>query len=246
MTYYNSSRKPKKTRFSTRLDSKKYLVLTGIIFTLCFLYYVFFLTAGFNVKEVALTGLVEADVSRITDTFNEKLVGKKIFLIRKTLIEDFINTNVSDYKFSKLTRIYPGKLIIEVQKRNASVVVKAPNGTYIVDKENFVMGSTNSFIGYTVNIEYDKPLTIGETLSDQVLIGSFKYSGSYGVVYIENGLISIKLNEGGIVILPADIAESQIENLSITLQKIIQKYTIENKEIDTIDLRFSKPLIKYK
>lgn len=242
MQYYRSLKKPKRKI----VLNKKYPILLGFFLIVFFTYYLLFLSAFFNIKEVSLSGLVEADIYRINDTFSEKLIGKKIFLVGNKVLNDFVSQNAPDYKFVKLNRIYPGKIIIEMEKRNPSMVVKATNGTFIIDNENFIMGSTNTFVGYSTNVDYDKDLSIGEQIKDPILISSFKYSGSYGVVFIENNLISIRLNEGGKVILPADINESQIENLSTTLQKIIQKYTIENKEIDNIDLRFSKPLIKYK
>ena len=228
------------------IGSKKYYLVWILFLVVSVLYYFLFITSFFNITEVSSKGLIGVDFSRMNDMFSEKLKGNKIFLMHEKLLEDFINNNAPDYKFVRLSKIYPGKIIIELEKRDASVIVKAANGSFIIDKANFVMGSINSFVGYEVNIEYDKPIEIGKQLEDQSLIASFKYAGSYGVVFVENNTISIRLNNGGRVLLPEDIEESSVESLSITLQKIIQKYTIENKEIDIVDLRFSKQLIKYK
>lgn len=228
------------------LNSKAIYIVFGLLISLLFVYYFLFISSSLDIKEVSANGLIEADVSRINAAFTEKLKGKKIFLVRDTLMEDFININMPDYKFVKITKIYPGKVIIDMQKRDAQLVVKASNGTFLIDNANFVMGSISSFVGYTTGVEYDKNLELGQPLTDRVLISSFKYAGSYGTVHVSNNVISVDLNGGGKVLLPSDLDEAKVEDVSITLQKIIQKYTIENKEISTIDLRFSKPLIKYK
>jgi cell division septal protein FtsQ len=229
-----------------KLNNKITYIVFGLLTTVLFVYYFLFISSSLDIKEVSAKGLVEADVSRINAAFSEKLKGKKIFLVRNSLMEDFVNINMPDYKFVEMTKIYPGKVIISMLKRDAQLVVKAANGTFLIDKANFVMGSTSSFVGYTTGVEYDKNLELGQPINDRVLISAFKYAGSYGTVHVSSDIISVDLNGGGKVLLPSDLDEAKVEDVSITLQKIIQKYTIENKEINTIDLRFSKPLIKYK
>jgi|LakMenEpi03Aug12_release.lakeMendotaPanAssembly.Ray.scaffolds.fasta_scaffold01822_16 cell division septal protein FtsQ len=233
-------------RKQPRHSRKRFYILFLISSILIFSYYVIFISSLFNVTDVSSKGLIEADVVRMNENFSQKLLGKKIFFVRDALIQEFASSIAPDYKFIKVSKVYPGKIIIELEKREAAVVVKAANGSFIIDKKNFVMGAINSFVGYEINVEYDKDLAVGKHIEDQNLINAFKYAGSYGIVKVENNLISVGLNEGGKVLLPEKIDTSEIENLSITLQKIIQKYRIENKEVDTIDLRFSKPLIKYK
>lgn len=242
---YNRFSKPVKKR-KLKISKKSYLILLAILLIAGSLYYFLFISVFFNITEVSTRGLIEADVSRMNDAFSEKLTGKKIFLVRGKLMEDFVALNSPDYKYVGLTKIYPGKLIIEIEKREPQLVVQAINGTFLIDKANFVMGSTSSFLGYSTSVEYDKALELGKPINDSTLVSSFKYAGSYGIVFVKDNIISVELNNGGKVLLPVDLEASAVEKLSITLQKIIQKYTIENKEINTIDLRFSKPLVRYK
>ena len=91
-------------------------------------------------------------------------------------------------------------------------------------------------------IEYQSDLLVRRHIEDQKLIAGLKYSTLDAKVIVGNE-ISITFEDGSKVILPED---QNAEIILDILKKIRQKYTIENRAIELIDLRYSKPIIKFK
>ncbi len=214
------------------------LVILGI-------YYFIFISSFFSVKEISMHGIQSEELIKVSQSFNDKIKGSKIFYIDEISINEFLKGNYPSYKLVKLEKIWPGKITVDLEKRSAAYIVQASNGSFIIDRENYVMDTVDAYLGYEIQVKYDKNLNLGEHLEDQSLAAAFAYVYKDVIVNVQNSEIYIDLSNGGKVLLPKDHSISNYEEMSKILQKIMQKYTIENKDIETIDLRFSKPLIKY-
>lgn len=67
-----------------------------------------------------------------------------------------------------------------------------------------------------------------------------------GTVEKQDDKVIIIFDDESKAFLPNSEDESAVMNLLDMLKKIRQKYTIENKVVDIIDLRYSRPIIKLK
>ncbi len=209
------------------------------------LYYFIFISTFFNIREISISGASGDELIGLSNTFNEHVKDVKIFYVDKESLSDLVVGTFPDYKLVSTEKIWPGMLNVVLEKRNAAYIIQAPNGTFILDDEYFVMDTVGAYLGYEIQVKYDQNLELGQNISDRNLIASFAYVSGKTIINVSGGEISVDLAEGGKVLLPKDKSISNYEEVSKILQKIMQKYTIENKDIDTIDLRFSKPLIKY-
>jgi cell division septal protein FtsQ len=197
-------------------------------------------------QEVEITGVSEEHLLRVHEILGENVKGANFFAINEKEIDRLISQYAPDLKVSGVKYTFPSKLSIDLKERDQAFVVKASNGKFEVDIENYVMGVSDGMESGIdeANVTYDKPLGSGDTVTDNVLLAGLVYAGLDRKVQIENGEISINLDNGGKVILPSDAAVDKVNELSEVLKKIVQKYTIEGEEIRLIDLRFAKPVIK--
>ena len=223
---------------------KKLSAFLALLLIAIVAYYFIYPSDYFNVKTINIDGAPDEDKGRISSLYVYEFDNEKIFSISDESVREVSVKLVPAYRFLKFEKYWPDRILVSLEKRVPVRVIQASNGVFFIDKDYFVMDSANAFIGYEIEVKYDKDLNLGQTIIDPALLAAFSYVSEETLVTVQNSEISIQLDEGGKVLLPKDNSIANYDELSRILQKIIQKYTIENKYIETIDLRFSKPLIK--
>jgi len=233
----------KSSRFSKSSKRKKYFII--IFFALLFSLAFIFIKDFVRISELEVRGVLDTDIVNVSDLVSTEYKNKSYFDIDDSDIKKFIENSFPRYVFTKVVFIFPGKLVIDLKLREENYIIADFEGRlYSIDSNGFVFGV--AFGNLKVDIRYDKNLEVGKTLNDEILKSALLYVDGKNEVVIQNDEISIKLDNGGKVILPTNADKSNILEISETLQKIIQKYRIENRGIEFIDMRFSKPVIKFK
>lgn len=202
-----------------------------------------FKSGFFDIKELEFKGdksnLEYANIyANITANFSDS----KIFQVDTADFSQFVSSIDPRYKVVDLQKIFPNKLVLSIEERLEKYTVDASNGKFVVDQEGYVLGETDS----KGHVSYDGELQTGEYIGDALLESALYYTGLGEMVIIDGENIKIELPNGGSVLLPKKNTVEDTKEIVIQLQKIIQKYTIERIGIDTLDLRFSKPIIKFK
>ncbi len=216
-----------------------------ILIVVVAVYIVYLQTDLLKYREIEITGISDQNLLRAHDILSENVKGNNFFSINKKEINALMAEYAPDLKVDGISYTFPNKLSINLKEREEKYLVEASNGVFKIDKERYVMGVSDGFAEVNdVDVIYDEPLGSGEEVSDGVLQAGLVYVGLDRKVQISSGEISIKLDNGGKVILPTEAAVKRVNELSEVLKKITQKYTIEGEEIKLIDLRFSKPVIK--
>lgn len=210
-------------------------------------YWVVYESKFFEVTEVEILGVSDYDTLVIYEKLKDEVLGEAFFSVNANRLSETFQRELPAYKINELRYTFPSKLSISLDERIPEYNVKAENGTFEIDEEGYVLGILNNApdINAVIDVIYDKSLEVGKDIQDSTLDAALKYSNLDQNVQIEDDDIVIDLNSGGRVILPKDVASDNVNHIFILLQNIIQKYTIEGRDIDIIDLRFSKPIIKY-
>ena len=233
----------KSSRFSKPKKKKGYFIL---IFLIILAVGIFIGIKNLvKISEIEVKGIADSDIVNVYDSLSGEYKNDSYFDIKDADIKKYIEDSFPRYEFTKSAFIFPSKLVIDLKSREKTYTIADSDGLlFNIDSNGFVIGSSED--STQVDLRYDKKVEVGKLLDDKVLISAFLYVDGKSEVNIQNNEISIKLDGGGKVILPKSADKSDISKISETLQKIIQKYRIENRGIEFIDMRFSKPVIKFK
>jgi hypothetical protein len=207
----------------------------------------FFQQSFLNVGDIDINGIKDAGVAAeaynylIAPIKNQKITGVEKGYLTNLINEKFPNLKLDDIKYK-----FPNKYELDMSEREKKYNIQAANGSFTADKDGFVVSEAQEASpSINFDIIYDKSLKVGEKVQDATLQAALLYSNVNQTIKIENDQVTVELQNGGKVILPKNPTTSKANELYSQLQKIIQKYTIDNRQIDFIDLRFSKPVIKY-
>ncbi|OGC51346.1 hypothetical protein A2982_01145 [candidate division WWE3 bacterium RIFCSPLOWO2_01_FULL_39_13] len=225
----------------------KYLNATIIILAaVTVVYSLLYVLPIFTISEVQISGVKEVDTPVIYRLFRDKLDRKLTLKTGKDSLEKIVNENIPQFRLVSYSITFPSKINLVFEKRDPEYAVKAANGVYELDGRGFVLGESYAIRDDEINVFYDKRLNLGTKIDDANLNAGLIYSKLGQKVVIEGDKIKIKLDGGGEAILPEKNTKETANELLIVLQKILQKYTIEGRSIDLLDLRYSKPVVKYK
>lgn len=200
----------------------------------------------FKISEVEIAGVDDSELASIHSSVEPLVKDKFSYSMDLSDIQSLVTDKMPGLKVENVKYIFPNKISLTVNERPKQYLIIAQNGLFSVDDEGMVLGSEANTEAAENEVKYDKSLTIGEKIEDPVLKSALEYSTIDENVEVVEDEIIVNLNEGGKVILPQNGAVENVNELSSLLQKIIQKYTIERRNIDLIDLRFDKPVIKYR
>lgn len=184
-----------------------------------------------------------SDVLKITEDVNQSFKGRNIFMVDSKDIQSFISRNTGLYKVSDFIKTYPSKIEFKISLIDSKFLVKASNGVYSISGDFLVIEKLDD--NANTHITYDYSLQLGQLITDNNLISGMRYSELQDSKVSVSTRVSLKVGNDVEVILPSgdDSDPEQVLNL---LKKILQKYSIDNRELEIIDLRYSEPLIKFK
>lgn len=228
----NATQKKNPFRFVVLL-----LVLAGIG-------YFIFSSPFFKVADVKITGVDQSYASAVYDAIAETIKEKNVYNIREGYVSALISEKFPNLKLNDIKYNFPNKIEADLSQREEKYQIQAANGTFASDEEGFIVAQTEE-ASSSMDIIYDKSLEIGQRVEDVSFQAALIYSQLNQNIKIEGGQIQLTLNNGAKVILPENAAVSKATETYTLLQKIIQKYSIDNRQIEFIDLRFEKPVIKY-
>lgn len=129
------------------------------------------------------------------------------------------------------------------------------SGTFLVDRQGYVFAKSfgkNSarvrvFVPETEPIELgqflvSRPLSVILRLIPQLVSFGGDWTVSYLILSPEPALVVIKLEDGPFVFLPLEDSDNRKVD---ALRLIVNKYKIEGRHLQTVDLRFKNPVVEY-
>ncbi len=218
---------------------RKFIFILVSLFVAIFLILFLYVFRVNSLEVVSNSAEANADFITAKESLQTKYIGQSMFFVDNIDVSAYLSSFVFSHKLSHIVKTYPSHISVVVEPRQPKYIIKAPNGLFTIDADYYVIESTEEG---NAQIEYQSDLLVRRHIEDQKLIAGLKYSTLDAKVIVGNE-ISITFEDGSKVILPED---QNAEIILDILKKIRQKYTIENRAIELIDLRYSKPIIKFK
>ena len=236
----------KSSKFLRQKVKNKGRIYFFVSIIICSLAGIFYLAKDFlKIEEVQIEGASEFDVVELYSLASREYLHKSVFEVSDSGLKEFIEKEVFGFEFIKKAYIFPNTLLIFVSQRSEVYIISDSNGAiFSIDSSGYVFKIAKD--DAKIDIVYDSPINLGDHLDTELIRSAFLYVSSDGKVMISGNEISINLDNGGKVILPKNVDKLDISRVNEILQKIIQKYRIENRGIEFIDMRFSKPVVKFK
>lgn len=205
--------------------------------------------AGFIIKSTSATvlsfekysikGVDSSDQKHLKIIIDENIDTNSVFDYEN--IEHIILKNAPNYKLVNIENSLRGKELV-FEKRNYFCTIQHNTGKVDIDREGIIYKSTDN---NDPKVIVNNNLSLGETVNEAVLSACY-FDTVKKQIHVANNEIYIYLDNGIKIILPGNNLGGATEQTNDLLQKIVQKYTVNGNGIEFIDLRFSKPVIKYK
>lgn len=176
----------------------------------------------------------------ISNKICEKYCNRNILLLEENDITNFIAENFYQLKLKDIKYEFPRTMHVYLSSRQKETIVKAKNGIFEVDKDFYVF---NKVEGGSYNIEYDNELTLGQTVSDDILKTGIKLSGGNYIINIKDNKSTIELDDKIVVRLPEDL--NSVKEAAEALNKIFKEVSLNSSGLKEVDLRYSKPVLIY-
>lgn len=256
----------------TNLFSKKILI-TSFILILAIGFLLNYLGI-FVVKKVdiKIEKIDCADEKSIGDWL--ELSGKNFFLINAKIVEDNLKGQFVCIKKISLARYIPDKVGLTVFGRDPLAIlinlkpkeatqsgqvgienIATPSAQdfdlgeqFLVDEEGIIFSKNIPNIPLPKIFFSNQELSLGNKLPGEILNNALMIINKLKGFGIEIGNVSIMESKVLIVYSTPKIIFKLLDNIDIqlaSLQLILEQAKIESKDLDFIDLRFDKPIMKF-
>jgi len=191
-------------------------------------------------------------ITKYSEEIGNVVSGYNIFLFNKSYI--LINSNNRDLKFTitKYEKKYPKTLVLYIEpSAKSSVKVRSDGFLFVINKDGMVLYKEDNNLRKKIFANFNKKFSVGDLIDVSVIttLKSLSESDQYTnfkKIDVNEKYVKILYKEGFIVLFPILNDENMISDKLMLLKKIVQQYTIDSRSIDTIDIRYSKPVIKFK
>lgn len=256
-------------RFKKKRKAKlkvKALLLAAVITGLL---YLFFYSAIFTIKsvEVSLGQIDCADEEQIKKSSN--IPGQNFFLLNRDVIEKTLKNKFICIQNINLSKLFPNKVKLEVLPRVPVVILtnlNEPQATESAILENMATPSAqfsqNSFLVDNMGVIFGKDT--GQIMAPKIFVNNRTISIGGQINNLPASLLILeKLKTFGLNVKSAGIVDENLiifeNNISkiifrldfgvdiqvASLQLILEKAKIDSKELEFIDLRFDKPIVRF-
>lgn len=241
MKYYQSSSKNKR-----KLPNGVRLIL-GILFLIIIF---FVLYNVFNISNITLKSVDDRGselVSRYRPDLIYEISKNNIFLFNTDNLIVRKDDHVMKFKIDNIEKMYPSTVFVTISIPESFLTIKMNESCFDVSSDGLILSkSRNSCL-----INVTDTLSIGDfidkpTVSIINLLLSDPMITSVSSVDIRDGLMFMTDTDGVSYILPITEDVNVANTKLMLLKKIRQQYTIDSKKLEEMDLRYSKPVVKFR
>lgn len=220
---------------------KRYIIFLTTILILLLIPMILSKSTILNVKKVNLyvDGVIQ-DSSVFTDLAN-KVVKNKLYDLDIINITEYFGNEYPNLKLVEVKSKFPDKVEIFATKRYPKYNINYNGEYYDIDSDYIIIGKSQ-IRNSKLFIEY-KP-KLGSELSLKEIFALEISTNGLNTFVDQNSLYIISDN-GLKIYLPEEINQVEVTDIVNLINKLIRKYDNDAGRIEFIDLRFSKPVIKY-
>ena len=209
----------------------------------------YFVVNSFRISTISLKSNNNKDklINVYSKDIINSIIGSNIFLFNKKYI---IVGNGITFEITSIVKKYPNYLELWILSPTGEMSLKANNGIFLISNNGLVVEKLENNHYESIVILHDD-LEIGGFVDNSVLstVNSvLSNNGQDKEISIDayNDRVVLTYKDGIHAVFPAMDNSSVILDKSKLLKKILRQYTIDSRGIDNIDLRYSKPVIKFK
>lgn len=188
-------------------------------------------------------------INQYSNDLSKKVIGSNIFFYNRKSISVNVKGKSISFEIDKITKNYPNRIEIYVNVISDHVTIS--------DGTSYFYVANNGLILMKVDRVDDKVIPV---INQRIKVGGFIKQPIVDTIYailndgyfadvkklsVSENKIVIESSKGYTVVFPVISNESILSDRLKLLKKIAQQYTIDSRGIDTIDLRYSKPVIKF-
>lgn len=157
--------------------------------------------------------------------------------------QTIIQREYPEYEVQGITRNFFRQTIsLSLRLKDQWCSVGTPSGVIALDSEYYAIAKVDpESEKATLNIADAIP--IGTRVTSRLIQSGCEYAHAGFSVRAE-GETLVSQADQTTVIFPIITGRDEIQERLVTLQKILQQYTIQSKRLERIDLRFSRPIIQ--
>ena len=187
---------------------------------------------------------LEEDTEPLKVFLGENLFSVSVQEVEETSMQNFMNRK------STVQRVFPNTLAIVLDKRKPLVALKPQNidSQILVDREGVIVEFTqNSPLPIIIVERVLKDLVVGKKLDDEIVVAI----QSFYFTYKTNNVMQGNITQDSLVftldnLINVNYSLKQDPKVSVgALQLIMSRSRIDGKLPKIIDLRYSKPVIRY-
>lgn len=225
------------------------ILVLAVLLLIILIVYIFF-TRVLIVKKVSCT----SEFSLLCTQIEQALIGENYFEIDELQITERLIELNPEITLATIRKNLNGNLSVDVSLREALAAVITNKGTYLIDDQVILYKQITGTAGL--------PVIYAQSLVDPVLsvsnlstgltssikaLEAFKASGiDLESIKDLDSFISVQLREGIIIWLPYEVNlhSTTYEQLVTGVSKILARASYENKQINKIDMRYSKVVVE--
>jgi hypothetical protein len=214
----------------------------------------FFLTVFFIIKAVFSISVIEIAGSQDIKGL-KNLQGQLIFFVFRRETEKKLHDLNPEVKTIQLIKIYPNKILINVKKYQGLALFEVDNGYFFLSKDGRILEKNRKkkeslpIIHYYQKFHFNE-YNIGDKLQYEDVLDCLFFADKFRYLEIKietidiNGLDMLIFNSREKKYIFTTNKEKELQYQEF--KTIIERFKIERTEFESIDLRFEKPIIRFR
>ena len=219
-----------------------------IIFLSLLSLFLFLRTDTFQVKALEFEFEQLADEALVRQRISEEVIARSIFFLNTGKVEQEIKENFLTVNAVSIEKKLPDRLLIKVSVRKPlAIVADKSKNQFLVDHEGLLFRSAAGETLPVITISEDFEGAVGAVIDGRGISGylqTLDLVSQKGLetkaIYLRSETIELRLKKT-VVWLSADrVIEEQLELLT----QILQRLKLGGRTPKSVDLRFSRPVVK--
>jgi len=221
-----------------------------IIFFATLSVFLFLRTDIFQVKALEFEFEQLADEALVRQRISEEVLARSIFFLDSGKVEEEIRGNFPTVKAVEIEKNLPDRLVIRISVRQPLAIIEDKNqARFLVDQEGLLFRQAAEEALPVIKLFEDFEGTVGTELeiSEQGISGYLKTLDLVSQKGLETKAIYLRSQTIELQLVKTTVwlsAEKEIEGQLEMLTEILQRLKLNGKTPKTVDLRFSRTVVK--
>jgi len=221
-----------------------------IIFFATLSVFLFLRTDIFQVKALEFEFEQLADEALVRQRISEEVLARSIFFLDSGKVEEEIRGNFPTVRAVEIEKNLPDRLVIRISVRQPLAIIEDKNqARFLVDQEGLLFRQAAEEALPVIKLFEDFEGTVGTELeiSEQGISGYLKTLDLVSQKGLETKAIYLRSQTIELQLVKTTVwlsAEKEIEGQLEMLTEILQRLKLNGKTPKTVDLRFSRTVVK--